>query len=118
VIGGGIGFPRKTIEGNQDKARRLVYEYVKRVHLQAMTEHATFAMDEVLIVWYCKTLRNWKALVITTLPDEMYYEVTYNGEREETYIDAYKKWQNVCIPDEPKVVPEVKHPANIPASYR
>lgn len=30
-------------------------------------------------------------------PDGMYYEVTYNGDKNECYIDAYKKWQNVCI---------------------
>ena len=27
----------------------------------------------------------------------MYYEVTYNGDKNECYLDAYKKWQNVLI---------------------
>lgn len=27
----------------------------------------------------------------------MYYEVTYNGDKKETYLDAYKKWENVCV---------------------
>jgi len=27
----------------------------------------------------------------------MYYEITYNGDKKEFYLDAYKKWQNVCI---------------------
>jgi hypothetical protein len=30
----------------------------------------------------------------------MYYELTYNGEKRETYLDAYTKLDNVCIPDE------------------
>lgn len=54
----------------------------------------------VFVVWFTKTLQNWKAIVSTTLPDGMYYEVTYNGDRRETYLDAYKKFDNVCIPDE------------------
>lgn len=55
---------------------------------------------DVYVVWFAKTLQNWKALLSTTLPDGMYYEVTYNGERRETYIDAYKKFDNICIPDD------------------
>jgi hypothetical protein len=27
----------------------------------------------------------------------MYYELTYNGDKDELYIDAYKKWGNLCI---------------------
>ena len=29
----------------------------------------------------------------------MYYEVTYNGDKNETYLDVYKKWENICILD-------------------
>ena len=28
----------------------------------------------------------------TTLPDDMYYEVAYNGDKKEVYLDAYKKF--------------------------
>ena len=52
---------------------------------------------DVFIVWQCKTLQNNKALASTTLPDGMYYEITYNGDKNEIYFDAYKKWENVCI---------------------
>jgi len=61
--------------------------------------HVTFTPENVYVVWFSKTLQNWKALVSTTLPDGMYYEVTYNGDMKETYIDAYKKFENVCVPD-------------------
>ena len=54
--------------------------------------------DDVFIVWSCKTLQNNKALASTTLSDGMYYEVTYNGDKDELYFDAYKKWENICIP--------------------
>ena len=53
--------------------------------------------DDVFIVWMCKTLQNSKALVSTTLFDGMYYELTYNGDKRELYLDAYKKWENKCI---------------------
>lgn len=56
-----------------------------------------FTQDDVFVVWFCKVLQNWKALVSTSLNDGMYYEVTYNGDKEEYYLDAYKKWQNLKI---------------------
>ena len=80
-----------------DKAKRLVKEYynarVDKSDKTAITE------DDIFIVWFCKTLQNWKALVSTTISDGMYYEVTHNGDKKETYIDAYKKWENVRVPD-------------------
>ena len=85
-------------EGYQEKARRLVFEYIKP-RLEKTDKHVTFSVDEVYVVWFCKTLQNWKVLISTTLPDGMYYEVTYNGDQHETYIDAYKKFDNVLIKD-------------------
>lgn len=52
---------------------------------------------KVFVVWYCKTLQNFKALLSTTLFDGMYYEVTYNGDKDEIYLDIYKKFENRCI---------------------
>ena len=55
--------------------------------------------DHVFIVWSCKTLQNWKALLSTTIPDGMYYEFTYDGNVGLAYLDAYKKWKTVVIPN-------------------
>lgn len=52
---------------------------------------------DVFVVWNCKTLQNNKALLSTTLFDGMYYEITYNGNKNEIYFDAYKKFENRCI---------------------
>ena len=49
------------------------------------------------VVWMCNTLQNHKALLSTTVPDGMYYELTYNGDKAELYFDAYKKFQNICF---------------------
>lgn len=59
------------------------------------TDGVQLSDDDVFIVWYCKTLQNHKALLSTTLRDGMYYEFTYNGDKDEAYLDAYKKWENV-----------------------
>lgn len=83
------------------KGQRLVFDYVTN-HLEKTDTHATFSLDEVYVVWFSKTLQNWKALYSTTLPDGMYYEVTYNGDHMEAYLDAYKKFDNVRISDNEK----------------
>lgn len=80
-----------------DKAIRIVMDYYNsRVE---KTDDFHITEEDVYIVWFCKTLQNWKALVSTTVSDGMYYEVSYNGDKRETYLDAYKKWENVRIVD-------------------
>ena len=63
------------------------------------SDEKTITEDDVYIVWQCKTLQNNKALLSTKLFDGMYYEITYNGDKDEAYIDAYKKWENYKIED-------------------
>ncbi|WP_370835925.1 DUF6275 family protein [Megasphaera sp.] len=64
-----------------------------------VTDGKKLTMDDVFVVWFAKTLQNWKCLVSTTVPDGMYYEVTHNGDKKETYVDVYKKWENYCVKD-------------------
>ena len=56
--------------------------------------------EEMYIVWFCKTLQNWKALVSTDVINGVYWEVTHNGDKNETYVDTYFKSRNVCIKGE------------------
>ena len=79
----------------QEKAKQIVIDYYNE-HVE-ITETKKLTESEVFIVWFSKTLQNWKALISTTISDGMYYEVTYNGDKKETYLDAYKKWENVCV---------------------
>jgi hypothetical protein len=62
------------------------------------TDKFNITADDVYIVWFSKTLQNWKALVSTNISDGMYYEVTYNGDKKEIYLDVYKKWENLVFP--------------------
>ena len=75
--------------------KKLVAEYTNE-HVDK-TDKVQITEDDVFMVWCCKMLQNNKALLSTTLSDGMYYELTYNGDKNELYLDAYKKWENKCI---------------------
>lgn len=79
-----------------DVCKNEVAEYTNK-HTDATDHVPTIAMDDVYVVWYCKSLQNQKALLSTPRPDGMYYECTYNGDKDELYFDAYKKFENRCI---------------------
>ena len=81
----------------QEKAKQIVIDYYNE-HVE-ITDNKKLKESEVFIVWFSKTLQNWKALVSTTISDGMYYEVTYNGDKKETYLDSYMKWENICVKD-------------------
>lgn len=66
-----------------------VYEHLdKSDHVQGV---------KVFTVWKSKVLQNWKYLINTSLHDGMYYELTYNGDQAEWYLDAYKKFENRVV---------------------
>lgn len=75
-------------------AMDIVFKYILG-HFDKSDEIPYF---EVYIVWKCKALQNWKYLISSTLMDGMYYELTYNGDTNEWYLDAYKKFENKVIP--------------------
>jgi hypothetical protein len=83
----------------KERAMQLVVDYISE-HYKDFDKCPTF---EVYIVWMCKILQNWKFLISSTLVDGMYYEITYNGDNHEWYIDAYKKFENRCIKDWPQI---------------
>lgn len=79
----------------QDLCKEKVVEYFNAK--ADKTDRVKITKDCVFVVWYCKTLQNAKALLSTTVSDGMYYELTYNGDKKELYLDAYKKWENKKI---------------------
>lgn len=82
-----------------DKFLKLVKEIVANYfnsHADK-TDKKQITEDDVFVVWSCKTLQNNKALASTTVSDGMYYEITHNGDKNETYVDAYKKWENFVV---------------------
>lgn len=51
----------------------------------------------IYIVWSCKTLRNRKWILYTSLPDNILYELTYDGYKDEYYLDEYQKLSNTTV---------------------
>jgi len=78
-----------------EKVLQIVRNYIVE-HLDKSDPLPTF---EVFIVWKCKALQNWKYLLSSTLFDGMYYELTYNGDKKEWYLDSYKEFENRVIPE-------------------
>lgn len=52
--------------------------------------------NDIFVVWYAKTLQNHKALLGTRFSNH-YFECTYNGDKEEMYMDVYDKIDNTCF---------------------
>jgi len=71
----------------------IVTDYIKE-HFDRSEPFPNF---EVYTVWKVKALQNWKYLLSSTLSDGMYYELTYNGDKGEWYLDVYKKFENRVI---------------------
>ena len=76
-----------------DTAITIVREYV----LEHLDKSDSVPEFQVFTVWKAKVLQNWKYLLSTTLFDGMYYELTYNGDKREWYLDAYKKFENRVV---------------------
>lgn len=62
-----------------NKAKRLV------------SDETGVPVDEIYVVWFSKTLQNWKAMISTARPDGRYFEVTYDGDMAGAYVDTYDK---------------------------
>lgn len=74
-----------------------VIEIVRNYILEHLDKSDPIPEFEVYTVWKSKALQNWKYLLSSTLNDGMYYELTYNGDKDEWYLDAYKKFENRVI---------------------
>lgn len=79
----------------ETKAMQIVKDYVDK-HLDVTDNEPKY---EIYIVIKSYVLGNVKFMISTSLPDGMYYEVTYNSSKSEWYLDAYKKFENIVIPE-------------------
>lgn len=78
-----------------DLAKSIVYE--QACSLGVLSDHPTFSVDEVYVVWFAYVLGSWKALCSTSLPDGRYYEVTFSKERDVAFVDTYRKTHNIEV---------------------
>lgn len=74
----------RNMEGMEKVALDLVSGYIE----EQLDKSEPVPKYGVFTVWKCKTLQNWKFLISSALHDGMYYEMTYNGDNREWYLDA------------------------------
>lgn len=77
-------------ETPQEKVMRIVREYIDE-HLDKSDPPVSYTVYVVLSAYI---LGSWKATASSSLPDGMYYEVTYDKNADAIYFDAYKKFEN------------------------
>lgn len=53
--------------------------------------------EDIFVVWSCKTLQNNKALLSAVGKGVPYFEITFNGDKNELYVDVYKKVCNKIL---------------------
>lgn len=79
-----------------NKAKYIIAKYTNENILKP--EQGLISDNEVFVVWYAKVLQNYKALLATPIKDDQrYYEVTYNGDKKQLYLDVYDKQENKCF---------------------
>lgn len=71
--------------------------YNSRVEI---TDNKRLTDDDIYIVWFCYILGGWKALASTTVSDGMHYEIIFNKDTQEYYLDAYEKRETYCVAKE------------------
>ena len=82
---------------NNDFERLAIGAVVTWYNNQQTKKSSMIRPEDVFIVWMCKVLQNNKCMLSTVVPDGRYYEFTYNGERNQCYLDSYLKEDNVCL---------------------
>lgn len=73
----------------EEKVFKLIYNYLN-------DRYRNTNINDMFIVWSCYILGNRKYLV-GIKDSSNYFEVTYNVNKKEWYIDEYNKVNNICI---------------------
>ena len=75
--------------------KKILVDYINE-HLDKSDNTPEVTENDVYVVWHSFILGNQKCLMSSTLPDSMYYEITYDRDADKIYFDAYKKFENRC----------------------
>lgn len=74
-----------------DKAKEAIIIYVDEKYGDKLEK------DDLHLVWFAKELQNFKCTMVDLLKNQRYYECTYNGDKDEFYLDIYQKEYNFKI---------------------
>lgn len=67
------------------EAKKKVADYLAEYHQKPIE------WTDIFVIWQCKTLQNHKIILAAPTPDELMFEVTYDGDAQAMYFDAYTK---------------------------
>lgn len=85
-----------------EKAKLLLAQFYNRKAMEIEGEKL-IGTDDISVVWFCYILGGWKCLLINNTKfgymNAKYYEITYNKDKGETYIDVYMKIENLAVKD-------------------
>lgn len=77
---------------NEEIFRFYIKEFIINYYKEKFNKE--LSVNDIYIVWQVRVLKNNKALASTNVEDGFYFEITYNGDKEEFYFDSYKKIDN------------------------
>lgn len=80
----------------ENNMENKVLELVRNYFRYNIESDIPYYRINLFIVWSCYILGNRKYLVGASNSD-LYFEVTYNKDKDEWYIDQYIKVKNTCI---------------------
>lgn len=85
-----------TVEKFLDEVNKNIKKFLKNNYIHDFVEY------KLTQVWFCKTIQNYKGLFILKNDESSdiapwFIEVTYNGDKQELYLDFYKKAHKVII---------------------
>ena len=67
------------------EAKKKVADYLAEHHQKPIE------WTDIFVIWQCKTLQNHKIILAAPTPDELMFEVIYDGDAQAMYFDAYTK---------------------------
>lgn len=79
------------------RAKKAVVEYWN-AHRTLPHKFKEIKTSDVYIVWQVKAIQNSKALLGVKVKDDgLYFEVTWNGDSSELYLDVYRKQKHITV---------------------
>ena len=66
-----------------------------------------FTPDDISVVWDATVLQNHLAVAVVPLHPTLFFEFTYDGDKDELRMDIYMKTDSVCTPNAKAQCPEL-----------
>ena len=64
------------------------------IHIVSNEYYEEYGIEDISVVWMAHLLGSKKAILIDNGRNRRMYEVTYNAQNDELYVDAYEKKVN------------------------